>query len=104
MTYNKYGNRKTEVDGFIFDSKREANRYQELKLWERSGEISRLELQPAFDLLVMGGKSVGKYIADFRYLKDGKEVIEDVKGMKTDIYRLKKKIVEAVYGFKIVEV
>ena len=104
MSYRKYGNQKTEVDGYLFDSKREANRYMELKLLERAGEISSLELQPSFELLVQGGKSVGKYYADFRYTQNEEVVVEDAKGVKTDVYRLKKKIVEAVYGIRIVEV
>lgn len=104
MRSGKYNNRKTEVDGFVFDSKREANRYLELKLLEAAGEIQDLILQPCFELRVQGGKVVGKYFADFKYRTGMKVVIEDAKGCRTDVYRLKKKIVEAVYGIKIVEV
>lgn len=104
MNYNKYHNKKTEVDGILFDSKREARRYQELRLLEKAGEIQDLLLQPSFDLIVQGGKVIGKYYADFKYRMGTKVVIEDAKGAKTDVYRLKKKIVEAVHMVKIVEV
>ena len=60
--------------------------------------------QHPLDLRVQGGAIVGKYYADFKYTKDGKQVYEDSKGVRTAIYRLKKKIVEAVYNIKIVEV
>ena len=97
---NKYGNRKTEVDGIKFDSQKEANRYAELKLMERGGLIKDLELQPRFELMPkferMGEKfRKMEYVADFRYIdieNGGIEVVEDVKGMKTDVYKLKKKL------------
>ena len=104
MTYSKYHNKKTEVDGIVFDSKREAERYLELKLLERAGAIQDLILQPSFDLIVQGGKVIGKYYADFKYRVGQSVVIEDAKGEKTDVYKLKKKIVEAVHHIKIVEV
>jgi len=73
---------------------------------EQAGEINQLELQPKFPLLVKTGKAVGFYKADFRYFDLSKKeyVIEDSKGVRTAVYRLKKKIVEEVYGIKIVEV
>lgn len=104
MAYSKYHNKKTEVDGIVFDSKREANRYLELKLLQSAGEIQDLILQPSFDLIVQGGTVIGKYYADFKYRTGTKVVIEDAKGAKTDVYRLKKKIVEAVHHVRIVEV
>jgi hypothetical protein len=98
---SKYGNRKTEIDGFVFASKREADRYSELKLLARAGEISELELQPAFDLTV-NGWNCGKYIADFRYVdKDGAAVVEDAKGVRTAVYSLKRKLVKAIYGIEV---
>jgi hypothetical protein len=101
---NKYRAVKTEVDGIMFDSKREAARYMELVLLERAGEISRLELQPKYDCVV-NGKKICTYKADFRYFNANGSVVEDVKGMKTPVYRLKKKLVEALYpGVKIQEV
>lgn len=100
----KYGAKKTEVDGFVFDSKAEANRYSELVLAERAGEISNLVVQPMFPLIV-NDKKIGKYIADFQYTdRDGNRVVEDVKGVSTPVYRLKKKLVEAIYDIHIVEV
>lgn len=105
MPYRKYGNRRVEYDGFVFDSRLESLRYQELVLFERAGEIKDLELQPKFSLDV-NGHHIANYYADFRYLdcKTGQIVVEDVKGMRTKEYRLKKKLVEAIYGMTVVEV
>lgn len=95
---SKYYNRKTEVDGYLFDSKKESERYTELKLLERAGEISELELQPKFVLLEGFRDRGGKwrrpitYTADFRYIENSDVVVEDTKGMKTDIFRLKEKL------------
>ncbi|MBK8467712.1 MAG: DUF1064 domain-containing protein [Chloracidobacterium sp.] len=101
---NKFNAVKTEVDGFVFDSEAEARRYSELLILEKAGEIKSLCLQPVFTLIV-NGERVGKYIADFKYLTaKGETVVEDVKGVKTPVYRLKKKLVKAIYGFDIVEV
>ena len=101
---SKYRAIPTLVDGIRFASRRESLRYMELKLLACAGEISGLELQPVFPLLVDGVK-VGRYLADFRYYrKDGELVIEDSKGFKTPVYRLKKRIVEAQYGIQVQEV
>lgn len=103
---NKYGAKKKEIDGFLFDSTKEANRYQELKLLERAGEIENLELQPQFPCFV-NKKKITTYIADFRYKENGKVVIEDVKSeatRKIAVYRLKKKLTEALYNIIIFEV
>jgi hypothetical protein len=103
----KYRNVPTVVDGIRFASKKEAKRYGELKLMEKGGEIYDLEGQPVYPLFVSGHK-VGKYVGDFRYTRriDGEvdEIIEDVKGVKTPVYRLKKKLVKAIYGIDITEV
>lgn len=87
------------VDGHPFDSKREARRYKELKLMERAGAIKDLELQPKFELIPtirIESETLRKtvYKADFRYTdtKTGGVVVEDVKGFKTDVYKLKKKM------------
>jgi hypothetical protein len=115
---SKYGAKKVLVNGIRFDSKREAARYQFLKAREDAGEISNLELQPSFKLksgdrpilLKSKGYPNGRqatYFADFAYWCPVQEmrVIEDSKGMKTDVYKLKKAIVEAQFpGVKIVEV
>ena len=102
----KYRNKKTEINGITFDSKREAGRYLELMLMESAGLIRGLELQPEFPLLVKTGKSVGKYRADFRYFDVARKafVVEDSKGVRTAVYRLKKRIVEEVHKIKIEEV
>jgi hypothetical protein len=109
----KYHAKPTTVDGIRFASKAEARRYQELKMLEKAGRIRNLKLQPKYPLVFYPGSSrrvvnVGSYIADFWYLEvDGgveRPVLEDVKGVKTPIYRLKKKMVEAIYDLKITEV
>ena len=101
---NKYKSIKVEIDGIKFDSKKEAARYGQLKLLKRAGEITKIELQPRYDIII-NGKFCGFYKADFRITwKTGAVTIEDVKGMKTPVYSLKKKIIEAMYGIKIVEV
>ncbi len=99
---NKYRAIKTVLDGIKFDSKKEAARYKVLKLLEKAGKITNLELQPRYDLVVNFTKC-GFYKADFRYFENDKEVVEDVKGMKTPIYNLKKKLVKAIYGIVIFE-
>lgn len=109
---NKYKAQPTEVDGIWFASKAEARRYSELKLLEKAGEIRQLELQPRFRLscACAGAPSmrakVGEYIADFRYRQGpyGVLVIEDVKGVKTALYRWKKKHFELQYGLMITEI
>ena len=100
----KYNAKRTEIDGYIFASRREANRYSELKLMESAGEIKDLELQPVYPCVV-NDDLVCKYIADFRYkIPSGREVVEDAKGVKTPEYRIKNKLVRALYGVVIVEV
>jgi hypothetical protein len=100
---HKYGARRTVVDGVTFPSRREARRYGELKVLERAGRITGLELQPRFRLVV-NGRHVGDYLADFRYVEGGRSVVEDAKGVRTPVYRLKKKLVLALYGIQIREV
>ena len=102
IMYNKYHAVKTEVDGYIFDSKAEARRYEYLKIMEAAGQITDLELQPKYPLLV-NGKKVATYIADFRYKMAGRIYVEDVKGMKTAVYNLKKKMMKAQYNIEIYE-
>lgn len=100
----KYGAVRTTVDNIVFASKKEAKRYSELKLLEKAQVITQLFLQPRFDLYVHGVK-IGSYVADFGYFScKGATIIEDVKGMKTPLYRWKKKHVEAQYGIQIREV
>ena len=101
----KYNASKVMIDGHRFDSRREAARYETLKQMEAAGKIAQLELQPRFELqpaFRYRGEAVRKieYVADFRYLdyERGGLVVEDVKGMKTDVYRLKRKLFLAKYG------
>lgn len=102
---NKFNAVRTEVDGITFASKREAARYGELKLLEKAGEISRLVVQPEFPIL-MNGKKCAVYRADFGFFNGKCRIIEDVKSpaTKTAVYRLKKKLVEALYNIEIHEV
>lgn len=106
----KYHNKRVVFDGRTFDSEHERDRYAELKLLERAGAISELKIQPAFTL-VPAVKEKGKvvqravtYKADFSYIRDGKLIVEDAKGVRTDVYKLKKKLMRAVYGIVVEEV
>lgn len=103
---SKYGAVRTEVDGIVFASKAEAARYCELKLLHQSGAIGPVQCQPRFRLHAPGGAFIGEYRPDFGYLdlKRGREVYEDVKGVRTQLYKWKKKHVEAEYRIEIVEV
>lgn len=101
----KYGNKPTIVDGISFPSKREAKRYGELRLREQAGEIENLTLQPRFPIDV-NGRRICTYVGDFEYYDraTGDQVVEDAKGFKTPLYRLKKKLVAAVWNVKVLEV
>ena len=101
MRRNKYGAKKTEVDGIIFDSKIESERYRQLKAMEEAGDIHGLELQPEFPIYVEK-EYIGKYTADFSYYDDSGHVVEDVKGMAPDAaVRLRLKLVKAVHGVAV---
>lgn len=105
---SKYKAIRTECGGIVFDSKREALRYADLLLLCRCGAISDLELQIAYPVHVKTPQGafvkVFSWICDFRYKdRDGRMTVEDCKGFKTAIYRLKKKCVEAQYGIRILE-
>ena len=102
---HKYNAKKIVVDGIKFDSKKEAARYEVLKGLELVGKIDRLELQPRFVLMDgfrYEGKAIRKieYVADFLYrdLSTCELIVEDVKGVKTDVYKLKKKLFLKHYG------
>ena len=103
---SKYGSRKTFVDGMLFDSKAEAARWQELQLLERAGEVSGIERQVTYELIPkQPGERAVKYIADFRYkTKEGQTIVEDVKGFKTEVYKIKRKLMLHVHGIRVVEV
>lgn len=121
---NKYYNKKCTVNGIIFDSRKEARRYQELRLLQRAGVIKNLQRQVKYVLipaqyesferygkngqkLTPGKKLVERecaYVADFVYVEDGKTVIEDTKGMKTKDYIIKRKLMLYTHGIRIREV
>ncbi len=102
---SKYGNIKTVIDGITFDSRKEAARFCELKLLQRAGKIDGLTCQVPFEVR-LNGEKICVYVADFRYLdlETTGYVIEDVKGMRTPVYKLKKRLVEAQYGIVITEI
>lgn len=105
---NKYNAQKTVVDGHKFDSKFEAEHYSGLRLLEKAGVISDLELQPRFllqDKFVYQGHQERKieYVADFMYHQDGKTIVEDTKSpaTRTAEYKLKRKLFLYKYGDKV---
>lgn len=108
---SKYKNKKVVRDGIRFDSAKEGNYYLKLQLMQESGLIRDLELQKKF-VLQKGFKLNGKtrreisYISDFYYfdIKQDKWVVVDIKGFKTDVYKLKKKLFEYKYGIEIEEI
>ena len=114
--YHKYGNRKTEVAGQVFDSQKEAERYCELKLLERVGHISNLRTQVPFVVIPAQTDEHGKviekavtYIADFVFNnQSGGLVVEDTKGYKRgtayQLYSIKRKLMLQVYGIRVQEV
>jgi len=101
----KFRNKPCIVDGIRFASQAEARRYNELKLFQREGSLSNLELQPKFPLVV-NGELVCTYIADFSYEQRGYRVVEDVKSKatKTPQYRIKVKLLHALTGITVREV
>ena len=99
---NKYKNKKVQIDMYVFDSIAESRRYKELALLEKAGEIENLQLQPKFllqDSFKKNGKTYRKieYIADFMYKEKGKVIVEDVKGMETKEFKIKRKLFEYKY-------
>lgn len=113
MSVSKYRNQKTIVDGITFDSKKEANRWAELKLLERAGKITFLQRQVSYVLVpkqVRDGKMIERpvvYKADFAYKdENGEDVVEDVKSpaTKTQVYILKRKLLLWEYGLQVREV
>lgn len=120
---NKYGAKSTVVDGIRFDSAKEARRWQQLRLLEKAGAIRDLQRQVEFELIpaqyeppktLKSGRKVrgrcierkASYFADFAYIQSdtGEYIVEDAKGMRTDVYKLKKKMVLYKYGIQIREV
>ena len=108
--HSKYHSKKITINGITYDSRKEANRHQEVLLLQRAGRISNLETQVKYELLPsqrIDGKVVERsvtYIADFVYEQDGKTVVEDTKGFKTKDYILKRKLMLYFRGIRIREV
>ncbi len=102
---SKYNNVKTVIDGYTFDSKKEAAYYVQLKLRQQAGEIRDLKRQVQFDLVVRG-HHVCAYRADFVYVDcaTDKTVVADSKGYRTSTYALKAKLMQACYGIEVQEV
>lgn len=93
---NKYRNQKIMVDGELFDSKGEADRFSQLKLLERAKVVSCVSRQPRF-IMSVNGREVCELRADFAYYENGRQVIEDFKGMMTTEFRLKLKLFKALH-------
>jgi hypothetical protein len=100
----KYKNKKTTVDGIIFASQKESVRYRALKVLQKAGAISDLELQPKY-VFELNGVRIASYKPDFRYQENGRLVVEDVKssGTKTQAYRLRKRMMLAFHGINVRE-
>lgn len=98
---NKYNAQRTVVDGRTFDSRKEANRYMELRVLERAGYISNLQPQVPFPFRV-NNVLVCTYRADFVYERDGQRIVEDAKGVVTPVFRIKAKLMKAIYGIDVV--
>ena len=122
ISTRKYNSVKTEIDGIIFDSKKEAARYQELKVLKQAGEITNLRRQVKYLLIpaqrepdymdskgrVKKGKVIERecaYFADFVYEdKDGNTIVEDTKGIRTPVYNVKRKLMLERHGIRIKEI
>lgn len=100
----KYGAVKTVLDGIRFDSKREADRYAQLRVLALAGHITALQHQVSYDLHALGGVKVARYVADFVYRDERSQrlVVEDVKGVKTRMFSLKAKWLKAEHGVTVV--
>ena len=114
---SKYGSRKITVDGMTFDSKKEFERYCELRLLQKAGIITDLQTQVYFELIPAQyepnpeGKRKQKcveracnYVADFVYYQGGEKIVEDTKGFRTKEYIIKRKLMLHVHGIKIKEI
>lgn len=118
---SKYHAKQVKANGMTFDSRKEYLRWKELSLLERAGKVSDLRRQVKFVLVPAqyepdtigprGGVRHGKlleretaYIADFVYVQNGERIVEDVKGVKTDAYIIKRKLMLWLHGVRIREV
>jgi hypothetical protein len=119
-SHSKYHNHPVYAGNQKFASRKEYNRWRELQMMERAGIISDLQFQVKFELIPAqrepdsvgprGGVKRGKtiesacyYIADFVYHRDGETIVEDTKGVRTDAYKIKRKLMLYRYGIKILE-
>lgn len=114
---SKYHAKKVKIDGITFDSMKEARRWYELRLMEKSGAVEDLRRQVKYVLIPsqyehsdQTGRKKGKllerecsYIADFVYTQNGKQIVEDTKGFRTAEYKIKRKLMLYVYGIRIYE-
>ena len=102
---SKFKNIPKRVDGILFQSTKEARRYTELKTLQQAGVITDLETQPKYRLDV-NGVHITNYFADFRYFDKERQqqVVEDVKGIRTQIYILKSRLMEAIHAIEVEEV
>lgn len=100
---SKFNNRQVHADGLTFDSLAEHRRWCELKLLQQGGAIAGLTVHDRWPLYVKG-VLVCHYESDFCYAENNKLVVEDVKGALTELYKLKKKMMRACWGIRIVEI
>ena len=108
MSFSKYKAKPVVIDGIRFPSIKQGNRYKEIKLMERAGQIRNLCLEVPYIIcpaVVINGKksAARKYVADFVYEENGKEIVEDCKGMRTKEYILKRHFMKHVHGIDILE-
>lgn len=107
--WGKYKARKVVVDGIEFDSKKEAGRYAELRILQKSGKIQNLQTQVPYTLIpsqkgLYRSERPCKYVADFVYESDGETIVEDTKGYRTPEYIIKRKLMLMVFGISVKEV
>ena len=107
---SKYHNKKWTVGGKTFDSQKEAKRYAELRWAEQSGLISDLKTQVRYELVPTQRSEAGElleravfYVADFTYRENGLAIVEDCKGFRTEVYKIKRKLMLQRYGIRIRE-
>lgn len=106
---NKYHAKKVEFDGMVFDSMKEAVRWRELVLEQRAGAIKDLRRQVKYELIpahkgAVRNERACTYIADFTYCRGDEFIVEDVKGVRTEVYKIKRKLMLDRYGIEIREV
>lgn len=110
LVVSKYYSRKVTMNGVVYDSQKEANRWCELSLLQRAGKITNLQRQVKYELIPaqrIDGKVVERactYVADFVYEENGNTVVEDTKGFKTKDYIIKRKLMLYLKGIRIKEI